>query len=77
MASGNSAEPHGINSEGLKRRGFSVEAIEAIRRAYKQLYKSGLPLEEAKATLRDQAVTCKELEIFVKFLDSSTRSIIR
>ena len=77
MASGNSAQPHGINSEGLKRRGFSTEAIDEIRRAYKTLYKSGLALEEAKAALREQAVSCKELEMFVEFLDSSNRSIIR
>ena len=77
MASGNSAEPHGINVEGLKRRGFSVESVEAIRRAYKTLYKSGLALEEAKSALREQATSCKELEMFVDFLDSSTRSIIR
>ena len=77
MASGNSAKPHGINSEGLKRRGFSTAAIEEIRRAYRKLYKSGLALEEAKAVLREQAASCKELEIFVAFLDSSTRSIIR
>jgi len=77
MASGNSAEPHGINVEGLKRRGFRAEAIEEIRRAYKTLYKSGLPLEEAKAALREQAASCQELEVFVEFLDSSTRSIIR
>ncbi len=77
MASGNSAEPHGVNVEGLKRRGFSMDAIEAIRRAYKTLYKSGLPLEEAKAALREQAASCEELETFVEFLDSSTRSIIR
>ena len=55
MASGNSAEPHGINVEGLKRRGFSAEAIDQIRRAYKTLYKSGLSLEEAKQALHGQA----------------------
>jgi UDP-N-acetylglucosamine acyltransferase len=77
MASGNSAAPHGINVEGLKRRGFSMEAIEAIRRAYRTLYKSGLALEVAKAALREQAASCEELEPFVEFLDSSTRSIIR
>jgi len=77
MASGNSAQPHGINVEGLKRRGFGAQAIEEIRRAYKTLYKSGLVLEEAKAALRAQAASCKELDMFVEFLDSSTRSIIR
>jgi len=77
MASGNSAEPHGINVEGLRRRGFSAEAIEEIRRAYKTLYKSGLTLEDAKQALRGQVATCAELDILVEFLDSSTRSIIR
>ena len=77
MASGNSAEPHGINVEGLKRRSFSAEAIEQIRRAYKTLYKSGLSLEDAKQALHAQAVQCAELGIFVEFLDSSKRSIIR
>ena len=77
MASGNSAQPHGINVEGLKRRGFGTEAIEEIWRAYKTLYKSGLALEEAKVALREQAASCKELEMFVEFLDSSKRSIIR
>jgi len=77
MASGNSAEPHGINVEGLKRRAFSAEAIEQIRRAYKTLYKSGLSLDEAKQALRGQAADCTELAIFSEFIDSSKRSIIR
>ena len=77
MASGNSAEPHGVNVEGLKRRGFSTEAIDEIRRAYKTLYKSGLTLDAAKQELRERAATCHELGIFVEFLDSSARSIIR
>ncbi len=76
-AMGNTAEPHGINSEGLRRRGFGAEAINNIRRAYKTLYKSGLPLEEAKQALREQAATCGELGILVDFLDASKRSIIR
>src|SRR5882724_7850180 len=77
MASGNSAEPHGINIEGLKRRDFSTEAIELIRRAYKTLYKSGLSLEDARQALHGQVAECPELAIFVEFLDSSKRSIIR
>lgn len=77
MAMGNTAEPHGINSEGLKRRGFSAESISGIRRGYKTLYKSGLSLEEAKQALRRQADDCRELEMFVAFIESSKRSIIR
>lgn len=77
MAMGNTAEPHGINSEGLKRRGFSAESISGIRRGYKTLYKSGLGLEEAKQALRQQAAECRELEMFVEFIEASKRSIIR
>ena len=77
MASGDRAQPFGINVEGLKRRGFSAEAIEEVRRAYKTLYRSGLGLEDAKQALREQSGRCKELEILVDFLDSSERGIIR
>lgn len=76
-AMGNSAEPHGINSEGLRRRGFSAEAVNNIRRAYKTLYKSGLTLDEAKRALHEQAAACTEVAILVDFLDASKRSIIR
>jgi UDP-N-acetylglucosamine acyltransferase len=76
-AMGNTAEPHGINSEGLRRRGFSAEAIINIRRAYKTLYKAGLTLDEAKRALREQAATCSELAVLVDFLDTSKRSIVR
>ena len=76
-AMGNTAEPHGINSEGLRRRGFSADAINNIRRAYKTLYKSGLTLDEAKRALHEQAAACRELDILVDFLDASKRSIIR
>jgi UDP-N-acetylglucosamine acyltransferase len=77
MAMGNTAEPHGINSEGLKRRGFSAESIGGIRRGYKTLYKSGLGLEEAKQALRQQVAECPELGPFVDFIEASKRSIIR
>jgi len=76
-ASGNIAKPHGINSEGLKRRGFAADAIAGIKRAYKTLYKSGLGLEDAKKILREQAATSPELDVLVEFLDASKRSIIR
>jgi UDP-N-acetylglucosamine acyltransferase len=51
--SGNPASPHGINSEGLKRRGFSADDIRVIKRAYKSLYREGLSLEDARARIRE------------------------
>jgi UDP-N-acetylglucosamine acyltransferase len=77
IANGNSAQPHGVNTEGLKRRGFSAEAIAAIRRAYKTLYKSGLLLEQAKAQLAVDAAAQRELAPLVEFLATPGRGIIR
>jgi UDP-N-acetylglucosamine acyltransferase len=77
MASGNTAQPHGINSEGLKRRGFSAEAIAAIRRAYKILYKGGLTLDEARAGIGSAADAVPELGILVDFLADAGRGIVR
>jgi UDP-N-acetylglucosamine acyltransferase len=74
---GSSAEPHGINTEGLRRRGFSATAIESIRRAYKALYRAGLTLEQAKEAIAEQARETPELQVMVDFLAASTRGIIR
>ncbi|MEW6313238.1 MAG: acyl-ACP--UDP-N-acetylglucosamine O-acyltransferase [Pseudomonadota bacterium] len=76
-ASGNTARPHGINSEGLKRRGFSAEAILAIKRAYKALYKSGLSLDEAKREIAGLAHGCDEVRVLLDFLEHAKRGIVR
>lgn len=77
MAAGNTAEPHGINTEGLKRRGFSVDAVAAIRRAYKTLYKSGLSLAEARSEIDRDQVSVPELGALADFLAAAGRGIIR
>lgn len=77
LASGNPSAPHGINAEGLKRRGYSAEAIAAIKRAYKTLYKSGLSFDEARAEIGAQAVEQAELKLLVEFLANATRGIVR
>jgi UDP-N-acetylglucosamine acyltransferase len=76
-AMGNTARPHGINIEGLRRRGFSSETIARLRRAYKTLYKSGLTLEEARLALAAQASDCPEVAALLEFISGSRRSIIR
>ena len=76
-AAGDTARPHGINAEGLKRRGYSAEVIQNIKRAYKTLYKSGLGLDDARREITEQARTCVELHPLVDFLNHSTRGIIR
>ncbi len=72
MAVGRPAEPHSVNAEGLKRRGFGPEQIRNIREAYKVLYRSRLKLAEALEQLEERAKTQPELAAFVAFLNDST-----
>lgn len=75
--SGNPAQPHGINSEGLKRRGYSAEAIAGIKRAYRTLYRSGLSLEEARQRIAELAAEVPEVGMFADFIGVSGRGIVR
>jgi UDP-N-acetylglucosamine acyltransferase len=79
MVSGNTAQAHGINSEGLKRRGFAPDDVAQIRQAYKTLYKNGLTLAEAKLALAEQAraTSLPSIAMLASFLDSVTRGIVR
>jgi UDP-N-acetylglucosamine acyltransferase len=74
---GSFAEPKGINSEGLKRRGFDSERILSIRRAYKTLYKSGLPLAEAREELARVSSDAPDVKLMLDFIDRSQRSLVR
>jgi UDP-N-acetylglucosamine acyltransferase len=76
-AAGNTAKPHGINSEGLRRRGYSQDAIAAIKRAYRALYKSGLSLAEAQTTISQQASAHPELSPLIEFIALASRGLIR
>lgn len=74
---GNPSAPYGINSEGLRRRGFSAAAIDGLRRAYRTLYKSGLTLDEARQALAAQVDAVPELQLWLDFLSVSGRGIVR
>jgi UDP-N-acetylglucosamine acyltransferase len=76
-AAGNMAKPYGINSEGLRRRGFAAETINGLKRAYRTLYRSGLALEEARRELESQRAACPEVGLILEFLDATKRGIIR
>ena len=76
-AAGYDAAPHGINAEGLKRRGFNADSILQIKRAYKALYRNNLTLEEAKIELAKMQKTCSEIALLTDFLNVSTRGIVR
>lgn len=77
LAAGQPAAPHGLNSEGLKRRGFSAEALSALKGAYKILYRAGNTLAEAQAKLAIEAENHPEVRVLVEFLKRAERGIIR
>ena len=77
MVSGHMAKPRGLNVEGLKRRGFSVQTLQALRRAYKVIYRSKLTLAQAIEQLKVMAGETREVTVLVEFLEESKRGIVR
>ncbi|MBE9516030.1 MAG: acyl-ACP--UDP-N-acetylglucosamine O-acyltransferase [Proteobacteria bacterium] len=77
MVSGNTAQPYGLNSRGLKSRGFSDETIKAIKKSYKLLYRSGLTQEKALEEIAPLAEKFPEVEHFHAFVRKTERGIIR
>ena len=75
--SGQPAKPHGINSEGLRRRGFSAGEISQIKRAYKLIYKSKMRLEEAREAIGEMLEETPALKVLYDFLSQSGRGILR
>ena len=75
--SGRPAEPRGINTEGLKRRNFSAEAIRGVRDAYRVVYRKGLNLDEAIAMLEDRVDSEPALQVFLHSLTDGSRGLIR
>ena len=77
MANEQQGRPRGINSEGLKRRGFDATRIAAIKRAYRTLYMAGLSLPEAREKLAEQARESDDVRAMLDFLDHSERALAR
>ncbi|MDN3649953.1 acyl-ACP--UDP-N-acetylglucosamine O-acyltransferase [Reinekea marina] len=71
------ASPHGMNMEGLKRRGFSREAMKALRHAYKVVYREGNTLKEALAELESLDPLLPEVRVFIESIQASKRGIAR
>jgi len=71
------AAPHGMNFEGLKRRGFSKDALKTLRQAYKVVYREGKTVKEAIAELESLSPNLPELTVFIDSIQSSRRGIAR
>ena len=76
-ASGYPATPRGINTEGLRRRGFTAEEILVVRRAYTTLYREGRDVDDARAALVTASEAAPALGALVDFLAVPGRGIIR
>ncbi|CAI1822869.1 Acyl-[acyl-carrier-protein]--UDP-N-acetylglucosamine O-acyltransferase [Serratia quinivorans] len=77
IAQGNHATPFGVNAVGLKRRGFDKDEMQAIRNAYKILYRSEKTLDEAKTEIETLAKEQPVVQQYLDFFTRSTRGIIR
>ncbi|MFC5741903.1 acyl-ACP--UDP-N-acetylglucosamine O-acyltransferase [Dyella tabacisoli] len=77
MANEQRGRPRGINSEGMKRRGFEAPRIAAIKRAYRTLYMAGLTLADAREQLAAQAQESDDVRAMLDFLDTSERALVR
>ena len=77
VVSGEKAKAKGVNTEGLKRHGFTPGQVQNVRRAYRTLYRSGLSLEDALQKLSSMAEEAGEIAPMVEFLNHVERSIIR
>lgn len=70
-------EANGINTEGLKRRGFSSDTIESLRRAYKIIFRRGLTVQQAITELEECMPECPEIGLFISALKKSERGFVR
>ncbi|HPG62795.1 MAG TPA: acyl-ACP--UDP-N-acetylglucosamine O-acyltransferase [Casimicrobium sp.] len=82
LGQGNPFTVSAVNSEGLKRRGFSVDAITAVRGAYKTVFRNGLILKEAIVALEtESAAATPEVQAalapLIAFLKSPGRGLAR
>jgi UDP-N-acetylglucosamine acyltransferase len=77
LVEGNPPQPHGVNVEGLRRRGFSSDALAALKQAYRTLYREGLTLTEARERIAEQAVQVPELAPLSDFLSGCKRGVVR
>jgi len=77
MIAGHTTSACGINTVGLRRRGFSSSAIDCLRRAYKIIFRKGLTVQEAVAELEVLQQDCVEVTPMIDALNQSTRGIVR
>jgi len=77
LCEGNRAKTHGLNIVGLRRAGFSPEALEALKQAYKIVFRTRTPLAKALEQVEGEVADLPEVRHFVGFLRASERGVAR
>jgi len=78
MAAGERARLYGLNLIGLKRHHFPIETIRSLKKAYRVLFRSRLPLAKAlQQLLDDEIATISEVAHMIDFIQHSERGICR
>ncbi len=77
LASGDRARLHGLNQVGLKRQGFSQEAVKQLKKTYRLVFRIGLTLNEAIERVAAEVEPLEEVHTFINFIKSSERGITR
>jgi UDP-N-acetylglucosamine acyltransferase len=77
LCEGARAKTHGLNSIGLKRAGFSNETIDAVKKAYRIIFRNTTPLKKAIAQAREEAPDLPEVKLFLEFIEASQRGVPR
>lgn len=73
----NRARIYGINSVGLRRKGFSAERIRKLKWAYRWLFQRKLKLKEALIQIRDEGLETRDVKALMEFMESSERGFVR
>lgn len=77
LAGGTPINYKGLNLVGLKRRGFSEEAIRHIKQAYRYIYGSSYNISDALKAIKDSVPMTEEVKNIIGFIEESERGIIR
>lgn len=77
LSVGNHARCYGLNVTGMKRRGYSKQAISALHKAYHFLLASKLNTSQALEKIREEITGSPEVDLLVQFIETSKRGVIK
>ncbi len=77
LVDGAPSQVRGVNVVGLERKGLSAEVRDAMKKAYRQLYRKGLSTQQAIEAIQKEVPDCAEVDHLLKFIEESKRGIVK